>query len=79
MTEYVWPVPQSVSIILTGVGATLLMRGAYPQWSFFTGGAALFIGTIVLEGISMSLTSKVIPAADATNDNIKRCIKSPKP
>lgn len=37
----------------------MLMKGAYPQWSFFTGGAALFVGTIVLEGISMSLTSKV--------------------
>ena len=76
MTEHVWPLPQSVSIILTGAGAILLMRGAYPQWSFFTGGAALFIGTIVLEGISMSLTSKVIAAADATNDNNSSFIES---
>lgn len=52
-------VVQSVSILLTGIGAGLLMKGALPQWSFFTGGAALFVGTIILEGISMSLTSKV--------------------
>ncbi len=50
---------QSVSIIVTGIGAVLLMKGALPQWSFFTGGGLLFVGTIVLEGISMSLTSKV--------------------
>jgi hypothetical protein len=49
-----------VSIIVTGLGAVLLMKGAYPMWSFFAGGGLLFIGTIVLEGISMSLTSKVI-------------------
>lgn len=49
---------QSASIVLTGVGAALLMKGALPYWSFFAGGAALFVGTIVLEGISMSLTSK---------------------
>ena len=79
MTENVSPLLQSVSIILTSVGSILLMRGAYPQWSFFTGGAALFIGTIVLEGISMSLTSKVSAGADATNDDNNSFLRIPKP
>ena len=54
-----WMCLQSVSLIVTGIGAILLMKGAYPQSTFFTGGLLLFAGTIVLEGISMSLASKV--------------------
>ena len=36
-----------------------MTHGAYPYWSFFVGGVAVYMGTIVLEGVSMSLTSKV--------------------
>ena len=53
---------QTISILLTGVGSALLIKGALPKWSFFSGGALLFIGTIILEGISMSLCSKVSQA-----------------
>ena len=35
-----------------------MTHGAYPYWSFFVGGVAVYMGTIVLEGVSMSLTSK---------------------
>lgn len=47
------------SIVITGAGAVLLMGGPYPTWTFFAGGTAVFMGTIVLEGVSMSLVSKV--------------------
>ena len=50
---------QTLSILLSGLGSALLIKGALPMWSFFLGGALLFVGTIVLEGISMSLCSKV--------------------
>lgn len=47
------------AILVTAAGAALLTHGAYPLWSFFAGGVAVYMGTIVLEGVSMSLTSKV--------------------
>lgn len=47
------------SIVTTGVGAAMLMFGPFPQWNFFTGGVLVYMGTIVLEAVSMSLTSKV--------------------
>ena len=50
---------QSGSIIVTGVGSVLMMKGAYPEWSFFTGGTLIYMGTIVLEAVSLSLTTKV--------------------
>ena len=44
---------------MTAGGALLMTHGAFPLWSFFVGGVAVYMGTIVLEGVSMSLTSKV--------------------
>ena len=50
---------QTASILITGAGAGLLMRGTFPRWSFFAGGVFTYMGTIVLEAVSMSLCSKV--------------------
>eukprot|EP00884_Botryococcus_braunii_P019635 jgi/Botrbrau1/6355/Bobra.0098s0014.1 len=48
------------SIVMTGIGAALLTGGPYPKWNFFAAGVMVYMGTIVLEAVSMSLTSKVI-------------------
>jgi hypothetical protein len=50
---------QAASIVTTGVGALALMKGPFPKWAFFTAGVLVYMGTIVLEAVSMSLTSKV--------------------
>ena len=50
---------QVCAIFVTAAGALLMTHGAYPLWSFFVGGPAIYFGSIVLEGVSMSLTSKV--------------------
>ena len=52
---------QVLAILVTAGGAALMTHGAFPYWSFFVGGVAVYMGTIVLEGVSMSLTSKVRP------------------
>ena len=52
------------AILTTGAGALLLLGGPYPLWLFFVGGIMVYMGTIVLEGVSMSLVSKVgLPCA----------------
>jgi hypothetical protein len=50
---------QFASIVVTGVGAFALMKGPYPLANFFIAGTAVYMGTIVLEAVSMSLCSKV--------------------
>ena len=35
------------------------MKGPFPMSNFFIAGTLVYMGTIVLEGVSMSLTSKV--------------------
>lgn len=62
-----WNDLQVGSIITVGVGAVLLMKGTHPAWSFFVGGVAVYWSTIVLEGVSMSLVSKVIPGPSSSN------------
>ena len=44
---------------MAGVGSLALMKGTFPQLGFFVAGTLVYMGTIVLEGVSMSLTSKV--------------------
>ena len=58
------------SIVVTGAGAVALTYGTFPQWNFFAGGVAVYMGTIVLEAVSMSLTSKVSHALPCTKHNI---------
>ncbi|BDA46399.1 SPX domain-containing membrane protein At1g63010 [Coccomyxa sp. Obi] len=48
------------SILVTMVGCFGLMGGPFPMATFFVAGALLYMGTIVLEALSMSLCSKVI-------------------
>ncbi|CAL5227554.1 g10545 [Coccomyxa viridis] len=48
------------SIVIAGGGAFALMKGPFPMSNFFVAGTLVYMGTIVLEGVSMSLTSKVI-------------------
>ncbi len=52
---------QVASIVVAGGGAFALMKGPFPMWNFFIAGVLIYMGTIVLEGVSMSLTSKVSP------------------
>lgn len=52
---------QVVSIVVAGAGSFALMRGPFPMINFFIAGTLVYMGTIVLEGVSMSLTSKVSP------------------
>ena len=49
------------SILATGLGAAALMQGPFPRANFFIAGVAVYMGTIVLEAVSMSLCSKVCP------------------
>ena len=49
---------QAASIVVAGAGSFALMKGTYPQVNFFIAGPLVYMGTIVLEGVSMSLTSK---------------------
>ena len=49
------------SILVTGLGAAALMKGPFPRATFFIAGVAVYMGTIVLEAVSMSLCSKVRP------------------
>lgn len=49
------------SILATGLGAAALMKGPFPRANFFIAGVAIYMGTIVLEAVSMSLCSKVCP------------------
>ena len=53
--------PQVGSILVTGLGAAALMKGPFPRANFFIAGVAVYMGTIVLEAVSMSLCSKVRP------------------
>lgn len=53
--------PQVGSILVTGLGAAALMKGPFPHANFFIAGVAVYMGTIVLEAVSMSLCSKVRP------------------
>ena len=55
------PHVQVASIVVAGGGAFALMKGPFPMWNFFIAGVLIYMGTIVLEGVSMSLTSKVSP------------------
>ena len=48
------------ALIVTGVGSALLALAAHPSWTYFVGGAAVYFGSLVLEGAGMSLLSKVI-------------------
>ncbi|KAK9906755.1 hypothetical protein WJX75_007454 [Coccomyxa subellipsoidea] len=48
------------SILVTLAGCAALMKGPFPMPTFFIAGAMVYMGTIVLEAVSMSLTSKVI-------------------
>ncbi|KAK9838252.1 hypothetical protein WJX81_000293 [Elliptochloris bilobata] len=48
------------SILVTGLGAAALMKGPFPRATFFVAGVAVYMGTIVMEAVSMSLCSKVI-------------------
>ena len=60
LTFFIPPLVMQVgSIVVTGAGAVALTYGTFPQWNFFVGGVAVYMGTIVLEAVSMSLTSKV--------------------
>ena len=52
-------VVQVASIVIAGGGAFALMKGPFPMSNFFVAGTLVYMGTIVLEGGSMSLTSKV--------------------
>ena len=49
------------SILVTGLGAAALMKGPFPRANFFVAGVFVYMGTIVLEAVSMSLCSKVRP------------------
>ncbi len=53
---------QVSSIVATGLGAVALTRGPFPRANFFVAGVAVYMGTIVLEAVSMSLCSKARPA-----------------
>lgn len=50
------------SIVATCLGALALTRGPFPRANFFVAGVAVYMGTIVLEAVSMSLCSKARPA-----------------
>lgn len=50
------------SIMATGLGAAALMKGPFPRVNFFVAGVFVYMGTIVLEAVSMSLCSKARPA-----------------
>ncbi len=50
---------QFASIVVAGAGSFALMKGTFPAPSFFVAGTLVYMGTIVLEAVSMSLTSKV--------------------
>ena len=50
---------QVASILIAGGGSFALMKGPFPMSNFFIAGTLVYMGTIVLEGVSMSLTSKV--------------------
>lgn len=50
---------QLASILVTMAGSFALMKGPFPMPVFFIAGAMVYMGTIVLEAVSMSLTSKV--------------------
>lgn len=50
---------QVASILIAGGGSFALMKGPFPMSNFFVAGTLVYMGTIVLEGVSMSLTSKV--------------------
>lgn len=52
---------QLASIVVTMAGCFGLMGGPFPMPTFFVAGALLYMGTIVLEALSMSLCSKARP------------------
>jgi hypothetical protein len=54
-----------VSIVVAGGGSFALMKGPFPMPLFFISGTLIYMGTIVLEGVSMSLCSKVSPHCTA--------------
>ena len=61
----VFRVVQLASILVTLAGCAALMKGPFPMPTFFIAGAMVYMGTIVLEAVSMSLTSKARPSQPA--------------
>jgi hypothetical protein len=74
---------QVASILVAGGGSFALMKGPFPMPLFFIAGTLIYMGTIVLEGVSMSLCSKVIRrctacvlhAAITAEEELKVCDK----
>lgn len=47
------------AIIACGAGCVGLAMGGYPIWLYLLGGFLAYVGSLVLEGASMSMMSKV--------------------
>ena len=65
------------SIMATGLGAAALMKGPYPRVNFFVAGVFVYMGTIVLEAVSMSLCSKARPAVARLASGWPECVGMP--
>ncbi len=65
------------SIMATGLGAAALMKGPYPRVNFFVAGVFVYMGTIVLEAVSMSLCSKARPALACPVCGCPACVCMP--
>ncbi len=47
------------AIMACGAGCAGLALGGYPKWIYLLGGFLAYVGSLVLEGASMSMMSKV--------------------
>lgn len=72
---------QLASILVTMAGCFGLMGGPFPMPTFFVAGALLYMGTIVLEALSMSLCSKarLLPNLRLVSDSQPLWLLPPSP